>query len=200
MGATGFLIDRERLHSRWPTHACPPEFWEELGRTVAALGFLEDCLKRANLAITATREYNSTEEAQEAFSEWERDLERSLDETLGTLAARFVGALHEDDRFRANEVSEIAGSLKMVADWRNALCHGAWTDYDAGSGQATLRYWPRKGWREHSERPISRADLAKIGCDAVDITIRVINTVTKSGIQFPGASSPGTEVLPPTGK
>ena len=83
-----------------------------------------------------------------------------------------------------------------IADWRNALCHGAWVDYDGKSGQATLRHWPRKGWREQSEQPISRADLAAIGHDAVDITWRVIEAVTSNGIQFPGSESPGEQAWP----
>jgi hypothetical protein len=49
----------------------------------------------------------------------------------------------------------------------------------------------RLGWREHSERPISPADLKAIGRDAVDITFRVINAVTSNRIQFPGSESPG---------
>jgi len=55
---------------------------------------------------------------------------------------------------------------------------------------------PRKSWREQSEQPISRADLAAIGEDAVDITCRVIETVTANGIQFPGSESPGEPVWP----
>ena len=188
-----------------------------LGRARAdhckVFSFLEDCLKRANLAITATRNYESVEEAAKAFRKWQRSLEsgqrstgnhsqcpwpsqRSLDESLGELSNRLVDALTEDDRFREESVSELNTKLRRVADWRNALCHGAWIDYDEKSGQATLRHWPRKGWREQSEQPISRADLAAIGDDAVAITCRVIEAVAANGIQFPGSESPGEPAWP----
>ena len=193
---TGHVLAREQMDRRWPTHRCPAEFWEELGRTIAKFGFLEDCLKRANLAITATRKYQSVEEATKAFRSWQRSLEKSLDESLGELSKRLVDALSEDDRFRQEYVSKLETKLKRVSDWRNALCHGAWVDYDENSGQATLRHWPRKGWREQSEQFMSRADLAEIGDDAVDITCRVIEVVTANGIQFPGSENPGEPAWP----
>ena len=41
------VVDRERLPEGWPTNRGTPAFWEELGRTVAALTHLEDMLARA---------------------------------------------------------------------------------------------------------------------------------------------------------
>ena len=198
-GHTGPVVDRARTPRNWPTHACPPKFWEELGRTIAAFGFLEDCLKRANLAITATRQYNSVEDAEKAFSTWERDLEKSLDESLGEHTQRFVAALNTDNRFVPDAVTDIERKLRDVADWRNALCHGAWTDYDDERGVATLRHWPRKGWREHSERQISVGDLASVRQETVEITMSVIDAISSNGIQFPGSRGPGAEVLPSSG-
>lgn len=188
-------VDTKRMDSHWPTHRCPAEFWEELGRTVAAFGFLEDSLQRANLAVTATREYGSVQEAEEAFKTWERELELSMDETLGTLVRRFVTALKDDERYSPREEDEIERRLQSVAWWRNALCHGAWTDYDSKSGHATLRYWPRKRWRDELGRPISRRDLARIRRSTVEVTILIIDAVTTRGIRFPGSNFPGRSVL-----
>ena len=156
--------------------------------------FLEDSLQRTNLAITATREYRSVREAEEAFKTWERELELSMDETLGALTGRFVTALKDDERYSLKDEHEIERKLKRVARWRNALCHGAWTDYDTKTGYATLRYWPRKQWRE-PDRPVSRDDLARIRRAAVEVTIMVIDAVTTRAIQFPGSDSPGTTML-----
>lgn len=191
----GRAVDTKRMDSHWPTHRCPAEFWEELGRTVAAFGFLEDSLQRANLAVTATREYGSVQEAEEAFKTWERELELSMDETLGTLVHRFVTALKDDERYSPREEGEIERRLQSVAWWRNALCHGAWTDYDSKSGHATLRYWPKKRWRDELDRPISRGDLARIRRSTVEVTVLIIDAVTTRGIQFPGSNSPGRSVL-----
>ena len=184
-----------RTDTAWPTHACPAEFWEELGRTIAAFGFLEDSLQRANLAITATREYRSVQEAEAAFETWERELDLSMDETLGALVRRFMTALKDDERYSPTDEDEIERRLKPVAWWRNALCHGAWTDYDSRSGCATLRYWPKKKRREEGDRPISRHDLVRIRHAAVELTILVIDAVTSKGIRFPGSDSPGKPVL-----
>lgn len=194
---TGYRVDRAHLPDRWPTHLCPADFWEELGRTIAAFGFLEDSLQRANLAITATREYKSVQEAEEAFKTWERDLGLSMDETLGTLVNRFVTALKDDERYSPRDEQEIGKRLKDVAWWRNALCHGAWTDYDSTSGLAALRYWPRGKWSEqleHGDRRLSRDDLARIRSAAIEIAIAVIDAVTTRGIAFPGTESPGRDV------
>ena len=190
----GHEIDRERMPDEWPTHLIPTEFWEELGRTVGTLAFLEDCLKRANLAIAATRTYRTVEQAKEAFDALELDLETSLNETLGKLAKRMATAIKADTRYSADDVDTIEQGLKSVAEWRNVLCHGAWVGYDQDSGVATLRYWKKNEWRQRSSRCLSTTDLAKIRREAVDLTFRVIDLVTRQGIQFPGSTSPGKKV------
>ena len=191
----GFEIDRARMPDEWPTHPFPPEFWEELGRTIGTLAFLEDCLKRANLAITATRTYHSVEQAEAAFAAWEGDLEASLNEALGRLAQRLATAIKADQRYSPNAAVPIEQGLKKIAESRNALCHGAWVGYDRDSGVAILRYWKKKEWRQNSSRRVSTSDLVRIRREAVKITYDIIDAVTRQGIQFPGSSSPGKEIL-----
>ena len=190
----GFEIDRERMPEEWPTHLIPNEFWEELGRTVGTLAFLEDCLKRATLAITATRTYRTVEQAEKAFATWEEDLETSLNDPLGKLVERMATAIKADSRFPKDDIDAIEQGLKSVAEWRNALCHGAWVGFDPDSGVATLRYWKKKEWRQRSSRALSTTDLARIRRKTVDLTFRVIDAVTRRGIQFPGSTSPGKEI------
>ena len=48
-------VDRNKLPAEWPTHRGTPAFWEELGRTVAAFGFLEDTLAKATHAPQGQR-------------------------------------------------------------------------------------------------------------------------------------------------
>ena len=193
--ARAFQIDRERMPAQWPTHRIPSEFWEELGRTLGTLSFLEDCLKRANLAITATRTYHSVEQAEAAFAAWEGDLEASLNEALGKLAQRLVTAIKADKRYSPNAAIAIEHGLKRIAESRNALFHGAWVGYDRDSNVATLRYWKKKEWRQNSSRCFSTSDLVRIRHEAVEITYDVIDAVTRQGIQFPGSTSPGKEIL-----
>ena len=189
-----FKIDRERMPDQWPTHRIPPEFWEELGRTIGTLAFLEDCLKRANLAITATRTYRTVEQAETAFATWERDLETSLNETLGRLAKRLATAIRADKRYSADAVDAIEHGLKSIAERRNALCHGAWVGYDQDSGVATLRYWKGDEWRQRTSRTLSSTDLALIRRKAVEITYEVVDLVVSQGIQLPGSTAPGKEI------
>lgn len=61
------LIDRSRLPALLPT--LPPAFWEQLGRTVAAFGFLEEMLGKAIFALTGNRKYEA-HEIEKAYEEW----------------------------------------------------------------------------------------------------------------------------------
>ena len=54
------IIDREKLPQLFPTHGHSPQFWEQLGRTIATYGFLEEVLGKAIFAFTATRTYGPT--------------------------------------------------------------------------------------------------------------------------------------------
>jgi hypothetical protein len=54
------IIDRDRLPPLFPTHGHSPQFWEQLGRTIATYGFLEEALGKAIFAFTATRRYTPT--------------------------------------------------------------------------------------------------------------------------------------------
>ena len=142
----------------------------------------------------ATRTYRTVEQAEKAFATWEEDLETSLNDPLGKLVERMATAIKADSRYSKDDIDAIEQGLKSVAEWRNALCHGAWVGYDPDSGVATLRYWKKKEWRQRSSRALSTTDLAKIRRKTVDLTFRVIDAVTRHGIQFPGSTSPGREI------
>ena len=195
-----FEIDRERMPDQWPTHRIPREFWEELGRTIGTLAFLEDCLKRANLAITATRTYRTVEQAEAAFATWQSDLETSMNETLKKLADRMATALKDDERYPATALEAIRNGLRRVTEQRNALCHGAWVGYDSELRIATLRYWRKNEWRQSTSRCLSMSDLSEIRRDATDLTYDVVDLVVRQGIQFPGSTAGGKELRNVAGK
>lgn len=79
------LVDRDKLPTLFPTHLHSPQFWEQLGRTIATYGFLEEILGKAIFAFTATRKY-SAEEIDAAYQAWLPQLERALTDELGKLA------------------------------------------------------------------------------------------------------------------
>lgn len=188
-----FEIDRERMPDQWPTHRIPPEFWEELGRTIGTLAFLEDCLKRANLAITATRTYRTVKQAETAFATWQSDLEASLNDTLKKLADRLVTVLKDDERYPGTILEAIQNGLQRVTEERNALCHGAWVSFDSDHGIATLRYWRKREWRQSTSRCFSISDLSRIRRDAVNLTYDVVDLVVRQGIPFPGSTAHGKD-------
>jgi hypothetical protein len=50
-----FIVDIKNLPASFPTHRHSAAFWENLGRTVATFGFLEEVLGKAIFAFTATK-------------------------------------------------------------------------------------------------------------------------------------------------
>jgi hypothetical protein len=49
------------IDAKFLTHRHSPQFWEQLGRTIATCGFLEEVLGKAIFAFTATRNYSPDE-------------------------------------------------------------------------------------------------------------------------------------------
>ena len=187
-------VERNKLPAEWPTHRGTPAFWEELGRTVAAFGFLEDTLARACFALTATREYADSGEAEAAFPKWRTKLERSLTDTLASLTSKIGEAFENDDRVPADVGSDIVRRLHKLAVWRNALCHGAWVRFDA-DGSAWLRYFRRTGdGPEALDRSLSSEEIASIRAGAVDVTICLVDVVAHTGVRFPGTTPPSMDV------
>lgn len=187
-------VDRSRLPAEWPTHGGTPAFWEELGRTVAAFGCLEDTLARACFALTATREYADRGEAEAAFPKWRTKLERSLTDALGSLTSKIAEAFENDDRVPADVGTDIVRRLHELAVWRNALCHGAWVRFDA-DGAAWLRYFRRTSdGPEALDRSLSSEEIASIRAGAVEVTICLVDAVAHTGVRFPGTTPPSVEV------
>src|SRR5262249_23127378 len=82
------IVDRDKLSSLFPTNPHSPQFWEQLGRTIATYGFLEEALGKAILAFTGTRDYRP-EEIDAAFQAWIPQLERALSDQLWNLAETY---------------------------------------------------------------------------------------------------------------
>jgi hypothetical protein len=83
-------IDRSRLNPQFPTQFHEAELWEQLGRTVAAFGFLEDVLVKAIFAFTGMREYKD-EDVPKALDKWRKQLEAAITGTLWPLAEAYGG-------------------------------------------------------------------------------------------------------------
>jgi len=52
-----FVVDTKNLPPLFPTHRHSAMFWENLGRTIATFGFLEEVLGKAIFVFSATTQY-----------------------------------------------------------------------------------------------------------------------------------------------
>ena len=48
------VIDKDSLPDRFPTHLHESVFWEELGRTIATFGLLEDDQRQSSWPVAQT--------------------------------------------------------------------------------------------------------------------------------------------------
>ena len=124
------IIDRDSLPPRWPTHRHSPEFWEQLGRAIATYGFLEEVLGKAIFAFTATRPFETSAEAQEAYASWLPTLERALTDTLKPLAEAYGKAVRDNAKSTTENVDELVAAIKEASEIRNVICHGSWRTPD----------------------------------------------------------------------
>jgi hypothetical protein len=138
----GHVIDRGKLPDGYPTHMQIPQFWEELGRTVAAYGFLEEMLGKAIFALTGKKEFDPNGDP-DAFGEWIKTLERAITDQLGGLIITYEKALADNEMTRDADYTGLITELKKAKDIRNVLCHCSWGKPD-DHGRTVPRFVNRK--------------------------------------------------------
>lgn len=185
------VISKDKLPDRFPTHRHSPEFWEELGRTVGAFGFLEEVLGKAIFAFTATRRYPE-EEVQNEFEAWLPKLGRALTDPLGNLIDVYVKSVKEHPDTTLENLDDLEADLRNASNLRNALCHGSWRAPNK-SGKSSLLYVNRK--MERFESLVDTDFLRQTQEGVSELACEVINTVTHMGWQFPGGGGPGDRIL-----
>jgi hypothetical protein len=183
----GSIIDRDKLPLHFPTHRHTPEFWEQLGRTIATYGFLEEILGKAIFAFTATREY-SENEIEAAYREWLPQLERALTDQLWNLAESYGKAVRDNPASTTSNIDEIVEAIKEATIIRNVLCHGSWRGPDVNGASIPLFINKR---RQLFVTAIDSSYLRQIQKQVVHLICSVIDTVTAMGWQFPGGAGNG---------
>ncbi len=187
------VVDRTRLPKNWPTNAGSPEFWEELGRTVAAFTYLEDMLARAYFGLTGSREFADMDEARAAYPQWERNLKETLTDTLRALTTRLKTAFREDGRVPDDFADGFIDRLNELRVWRNALCHGTWQGF-AADGTTSLRHFRRTGdGPEILDNRLTIDDISSIRAETVALTLDVVDILSTAGVRFPGTALPGED-------
>ena len=183
-------IDRKRLDSQWPTALFPAGFWEQLGRTIATFGFLEDVLGKAIFAFTATTMFDE-QNATEHLQKWDKQLHQALTDTLWPLSEvyRKVVKDHQDADFE--NIDELVEDIKKSSKIRNALCHGSWHAPDA-SGATYLYYFDKKDGKFDTR--IDDIWLRLVQAHVVELICSIIDSVTVMGWEFPGGAGPGETI------
>jgi len=185
------IIDRDSLPAKWPTHRHAPEFWEQLGRTVATYGFLEEVLGKAIFAFTATRRFGTGAEAQEAYALWLPTLERALKDTLKPLADAYGRAVRANAESTTENIEELISAIKEASEIRNVICHGSWRAPDPKG--RSLPLFVNK-LNEIFDTPLDIAYLHQVQSHIAELAATVIDTVTHMGFQFPGGAGPGKRI------
>ena len=122
-------IDRNALPPDWPVNQGPAVFWQELGKTVAAFGYLEHILASTCHALLATGERAAAlleTNDLPAMRRWTKRLSHSKTDTMHLLTRELGRVLDEAGLVPHAVREELVARLSDLRPWRNALCHGAW--------------------------------------------------------------------------
>ncbi len=178
-------IDRDVLPPDWPVNQGPAVFWQELGKTVAAFGYLEHILTSTCFALLATGERAVTLlEANDhaALSEWCKRLLDSRTDSLYRLTRELEKVLPETGLVPNAVRGDLVARLDDLRLWRNALCHGAWLSVDEdGSARLEHLYKDDEGLPVAFEREVDVKLLSDVRARTVDITIRIAEAASAIG-------------------
>jgi hypothetical protein len=185
------VIDRGRLPPLFPTHRHSPQFWEQLGRTIATYGFLEEVLGKAIFAFTATRNH-SPDEIEAAYRAWLPLLERALTDQLWNLVESYAKAVRNNSAATIENIDELVEHIKEATVIRNVLCHGSWRKPNANGASVPLFVNRQK---QVFDTAIDIAYLQQVQAHVTELACSVIDTVTHMGWQFPGGSGLGKPIV-----
>ena len=187
-------IDRNNFPADWPVNQGPPIFWQELGKTVAAFGYLEYILASTCYALLATDERAAVllnADDDEALSQWYNRILRSQVDSMFRLTCELDRVLRESHRVPHTVREDLLARLKELRPWRNALCHGAWLSIGEG-GSGHLEHLYRKGRAPVAFEPeFTLKGLSDIRARTVDTTIRVAEAASVAGPQDTYVAGPG---------
>ena len=171
------------FHDDWPVSGDYPTFWLELGKTVAAFGYLENELTSACYALTTPpADFSDLQPDQiEAHLKWYAKVDGYRTDAMFALVKRYDELLRKDGRVPHTVRTELYGRLDELRTWRNALCHGAWFGF-SGDGAGYLSHYYREGERVVQFPPtVTLQSLADLRGRIVDATIRVVETSSVAG-------------------
>ena len=178
-------IDRDALPPDWPVNQGPAVFWQELGKTVAAFGYLEHILASTCYALLATGERAVAlleANEHEAMRRWTKRLLRSQTDSMRPLTHELDRVLTEAGLVPRAVREDLVACLDELRPWRNALCHGAWLSVaEDGSARLEHLYRDDDDLPVAFERNVDVKDLSDVRARTVDITIRIAEAASVAG-------------------
>ncbi len=185
-----YIIDRDKLHIDYPTQFHDRLFWEELGRTIATFGFIEEMLGKAIFVLTGSQKFDP-DGYPEAFNKWIKTLEKALTDQLGGLINSYEKALADNQRTKGIDHSVRLAELKKAKEIRNVLCHGSWYKPD-DQGRAVPKFVNRE--LMVFETPVDVPFLKQTRAALKDIACDILDSVTSVGYQFTRSGSSGEQI------
>lgn len=185
-----YIADVSSLPMDFPTHLHDQGMWEELGRTIATFGFLEETLGKAIFAFSATIEY-SEEAIVEVLEGWLGQLEKLLTDTLGAKIDAYAKVVKANGKLEMDSFDKLIDDLREASRLRNVLCHGSWHAPNE-DGASRVKFVNRKMLVFDSL--VDAAFLKQTRDAAAELAVHVINTVTLMGWRFPGSNGPGETI------
>ena len=179
-------IDRDVLPPDWPVNQGSADFWQELGKTVAAFGYLEHIMASTCDALLSTGEravalLEANDDA--ALSEWWKRILRSQTDGMHPLTRELDRVLDEAGLVPHAVREDLVARLNELRPWRNALCHGAWLGV-AENGSVSLHHLYRDNEGipfAFDERTVDVKRLSDIRARTVDVTIRIAEAASVAG-------------------
>lgn len=176
-------LERRHLHPDWPLSRDNPDFWEEIGKTVAMFGNLENTLASCCYGLTQPpADITHIQPKQiKAYLNWYAEMEEMRTNSLGVLTDRFMKLLEKDGRVPHAARAELCQQMNELRPWRNALCHGAWFGV-SGDGDGVLCHFYKENNRiVRFPAMVSLKDLASLRVRLVDIILRVSESASIAG-------------------
>ena len=169
-------------------------FWHELGKTIAAFGYLEHILASTCYALLATGERAAAllyADDADALSQWYNRLIRSQIDSMRGLTLEFDRVLRENGRVPHLVREVLVERLKEPRPWRNAICHGAWLSIDEDGLAHFQHLYLEEGVPVAFEPKFTLNDLSDIRGRTADTTFRVAELASIAGPDDSYAAGPG---------
>lgn len=182
-------IVRDKLHEHYPTHRHTSEFWEELGRTIATFGFLEEMLKKATYAFASITPC-SEEEYESKNMEFEKQLVRIVSGSLSKLIDEYDKTVRKHPDANTDNLDDLIKYLRKGTEFRNMLCHSSWGPPNENGASVPFFVNSRN---EKFNSPIDVEFLRKIRLCVVELICDVRDSITLMGWNFPGGHDMGKQ-------